>query len=254
MTTVRIRFPLERSYGKASHRCGRKCDAAGAGAAALATRLTNDDRLAGDYFGTQATMTLMATPCRCGRNVARLSSSKTKVPPGLRAWVLRIRSLASQATVQAWRHSPSTKRMTVPPGPAGPAGPAGPGGPCSPFSPWGPASCGFSSQADSAESANSTGIINRRTCMGARSLAIRAGYGAQEVKIAFRCVKGLLAPQRPCPRAPEAAAEALSPSFRLAAPAGNPFAHAVSEREPNGQSHGQVKYQGRHDHRLGNNH
>src|SRR5262249_30396197 len=51
--------------------------------------------------------------------------------------------------------------------------------------------------------------INRRTCMGARSLAVRAGYGAQEVKIAFRCVKGLLAPpperetlpQRPCPRA-----------------------------------------------------
>src|SRR5215831_8280146 len=29
----------------------------------------------------------------------------------------------------------------------------------------------------------------------ARSLAIRAGYGAQEVKIAFRRVKGLLAPR-----------------------------------------------------------
>src|SRR5262245_42865077 len=141
--------------------------------------------------------------------------------------------------------------MTVPPGPAGPAGPAGPGGPCSPFSPWGPASCGFSSQADSAKSANSTGIINRRTRMGARSLAIRAGYGAQEVKIAFRCVKGLPVPAG---STPEAAAEALSPSFRLATPAGNPFAHAVSEREPNGQSHCKVKYQGRHDHRLGNNH
>src|SRR5262247_2267463 len=39
-----------------------------------------------------------------------------KVPPGPMANVLRIRSLASHATVQVWRHSPSTKRMTVPPG------------------------------------------------------------------------------------------------------------------------------------------
>src|SRR5262252_2036469 len=37
------------------------------------------------YLGAQATTTLTATPCRCGRNVARLSSSKTKVPPGLMA-------------------------------------------------------------------------------------------------------------------------------------------------------------------------
>src|SRR5215470_15109190 len=117
------------------------------------------------HLGAQATTTLTATPCRCGRNVARPSSSKTKVPPGLMAWVLRIRSFASHATVHAWRHSPSTKRMTVPPGPAGPAGPAGPGGPCSPFSPWGPATC-LSSQAESAKSANSRGIINRRTGMG----------------------------------------------------------------------------------------
>src|SRR5262249_31591081 len=61
------------------------------------------------YLGAQATTTLTATPCREGRNVARASSSKTKVPPGLMACVLRIRSLASHATVQAWRHSPSTK-------------------------------------------------------------------------------------------------------------------------------------------------
>src|SRR5262249_46944788 len=57
----------------------------------------------------------------------------------------------------------------------------------------------FSSQAESAESAksaNSTGIINRRTCMGGTLPRYPAGYGAQEVKIAFRCVKGLLA--RPC--------------------------------------------------------
>ena len=38
-----------------------------------------------DYLGAQATTTLTATPCRCGRNVARPSSSKTKVPPGLMA-------------------------------------------------------------------------------------------------------------------------------------------------------------------------
>jgi hypothetical protein len=37
------------------------------------------------YLGAQATTTLTATPCRCGRNVARPSSSKTKVPPGLMA-------------------------------------------------------------------------------------------------------------------------------------------------------------------------
>ena len=37
------------------------------------------------HLGVQATTTLTATPCRCGRNVARPSSSKTKVPPGLMA-------------------------------------------------------------------------------------------------------------------------------------------------------------------------
>ena len=37
------------------------------------------------YLGAQATTTLTATPCREGRNVARPSSSKTKVPPGLMA-------------------------------------------------------------------------------------------------------------------------------------------------------------------------
>jgi hypothetical protein len=79
-----------------------------------------------------------------------------------------------------------------------------------------------------------------------------AGYGAQEVKIAFRRVKGLLA--RPFAGSTlEAAAKVLSPSLRLATPAGNPFANAVSEREPDGQSHCKVKYQGRHDHRLGDN-
>src|SRR5262249_22834040 len=140
------------------------------------------------HLGAQATTTLTATPCRCGRNVARLSSSKTKVPPGLMAWVVRIRSLASHATVQAWRHSPSTKRMTVPLGPTGPGGPAAPGGPCSPFSPWGPATC-FSSQAESAKSANSRGIINTRTCMGGALPRYPAGYGAQEVKILLRRVK-----------------------------------------------------------------
>src|SRR5262249_13043158 len=155
------------------------------------------------------------------------------------------------ATVQAWRHSPSTKRMTVPLGPTGPAGPAGPGGPCSPFSPWGPASC-FSSQAESAKSANSAGVINTRTCMGGALPRYPAGYGAQEVKIAFCHLKGSLRPAGSS--TPEAAAEALSPPLRLATPAGNPFANAVSQREPDGQSHRKVKYQGRHDHRLGNNH
>src|SRR5262249_12826711 len=37
------------------------------------------------HLGAQATTTLTATPCRWGRNVARPSSSKTKVPPGLMA-------------------------------------------------------------------------------------------------------------------------------------------------------------------------
>src|SRR5215472_7098417 len=92
------------------------------------------------YLGTQATTIFTVVPCRCGRNVARLSSSNTNVPPGLRACVVRIRSFASHATVQACRHSPSTKRMTVPLGPGGPAGPAAPAGPAGPaslFSPWG---------------------------------------------------------------------------------------------------------------------
>ena len=74
---------------------------------------------------------------RSGRNVARLSSSKTKLPLGPMANVLRIRSLASHVTVQIWRHSPSTKRMTVPLGsPAESGGPGAwaPGGPSLPFS------------------------------------------------------------------------------------------------------------------------
>lgn len=60
------------------------------------------------------------------------------------AYVVRMRSFSSQATLQAWRHSPSTNRMTVPVGPAGPAGPPGPAGPrspslpASPFSPFSP--------------------------------------------------------------------------------------------------------------------
>src|SRR6266576_6060514 len=122
----------------------------------------------GDYFGTQATMTLLATPCRCGRHVARLASSNTKVPPGFMAWVLRIRSFASHATVQAWRHAPSTNRTTVPLGPAGPGGPAGPAGPGGPGSPFSPcvAAC-FSSQAESARGANSKPTMNQRTCIGA---------------------------------------------------------------------------------------
>src|SRR5262245_13454785 len=53
------------------------------------------------YLGAQATTTLTATPCREGRNVARPSSSKTKVPPGLMASVLWMRALACHATVQA---------------------------------------------------------------------------------------------------------------------------------------------------------
>src|SRR5947208_968722 len=75
-----------------------------------------------------------------------------------------MRSFASHATVQAWRHSPSTKRMTVPLGPGGPGGPAGPaapGGPGSPFSPWE----AFSSQAESTRGASSKTMINERTCM-----------------------------------------------------------------------------------------
>src|SRR5215831_18621482 len=66
------------------------------------------------YFSAHARTTLAEAPCRWGRNVARFSSSKMKVPPGPMANALRIRSLASHATVQVWRHSPSTKRMTVP--------------------------------------------------------------------------------------------------------------------------------------------
>ena len=34
-------------------------------------------------FGAQARTTFTETPCRCGRNVALLSASKTKLPPGL---------------------------------------------------------------------------------------------------------------------------------------------------------------------------
>src|SRR5262245_10038837 len=171
------------------------------------------------HLGAQATTTLTATPCRCGRNVARPSSSKTKVPPGLMAWVVRIRSLASHATVQAWRHSPSTKRMTVPLGPTGPGGPAAPGGPCSPFSPWGPATC-FSSQAESAKSANSRGIINTRTCMGGALPRYPAGYAAQEVKILLRRVKrvsAMPAGQRPQHRGGGVVA-AVEPELTVAPP------------------------------------
>src|SRR5215510_4498399 len=78
------------------------------------------------HFCAHATTTLTGAPRRSGRNVARFSSSKTKLPLGPMANVLRIRSLASHVTVQIWRHSPSAKRMTVPLG--SPAGSGGPGG------------------------------------------------------------------------------------------------------------------------------
>src|SRR5262249_41377166 len=102
-----------------------------------------------------------------------------------------------------------------------------------------------------------------------------AGYGVREVRTAFRCLKGVRAPivglghkrsripallaagstpAAQMSRVPEAAIEAASPSFRLAASARNPLANAVSEREPDGKSHGQVKYQGRHGHCFGNDH
>jgi len=51
---------------------------------------------------------------------------------------------------------------------------------------------------------------------------------------------------------PEAPIEAPSASLRLAPSAGNPLANAVSERKPDGQSHREIKYQGTHGHRLGN--
>jgi hypothetical protein len=41
--------------------------------------------VAASHLGTQARMTLAATPCRWGRKVALLSASKVKVPPGLMA-------------------------------------------------------------------------------------------------------------------------------------------------------------------------
>jgi len=91
-----------------------------------------------DHFRTHARMTLTGLSCCSGRKVALLSASKMKVPPGLMANVSRMRSLSSHATIQGWRHSPSTKRMAVlsPAGPAGPGGPSGPGGPWSPLSPF----------------------------------------------------------------------------------------------------------------------
>jgi hypothetical protein len=49
----------------------------GGGAAALAGDLGHHP------FGAQARTTFTETPCRCGRNVALLSASKTKLPPGL---------------------------------------------------------------------------------------------------------------------------------------------------------------------------
>jgi hypothetical protein len=55
-------------------------------------------------------------------------------------------------------------------------------------------------------------------------------------------------------RVSEAPIEAASPSLRLAASAGNPLANAVSERKPNGESRYEIKYQGTHAHRLGNDH
>ena len=55
-------------------------------------------------------------------------------------------------------------------------------------------------------------------------------------------------------RVPEAPIEAPSPPLRLTAAAGNPLANAVSERKPDGKSHRQIKYQGTHVHRLGNDH
>src|SRR6266481_8876516 len=89
----------------------------------------------GDHFRTHARMTLTGLSCCSGRQVALLSASKMKVPPGLMAIVSRMRSLSSHATMQAWLHSPSTKRMTLPAGPVGPGGPAGPASPASPFAP-----------------------------------------------------------------------------------------------------------------------
>jgi hypothetical protein len=85
----------------------------------------------GDHLRTHARMALTGLSCCSGRKVALLSASKMNVPPGLIAIVSRMRSLSSHATIQGWRHSPSTKRMEVlsPAGPAGPGGPSGPGGP-----------------------------------------------------------------------------------------------------------------------------
>src|SRR5258707_3200686 len=88
-----------------------------------------------DHFRAHARMTLTGLFCCSGRKVALLSASKMKVPPGLMAIVSMMRSLSSHATTQAWLHSPSTKRMTLPTGPAGPGGPAGPASPASPFAP-----------------------------------------------------------------------------------------------------------------------
>lgn len=49
-------------------------------------RANRDERpVKAAHFGMQARTTLMATPCRWGRKVARVSSSNTKLPPGLMA-------------------------------------------------------------------------------------------------------------------------------------------------------------------------
>src|SRR5215471_8683333 len=111
------------------------------------------------------------------------------------------------------------------------------------------------------------------------SLAIRQNSPGEEVRIPFRALQraalGLRrrkrerppSNQRPWPagfsaaaarhgalRVPEAPIEAPSPSLRLAASAGNPLANAVSKREPDGERRHEIKYQGTHGYRPGNDH
>jgi hypothetical protein len=114
---------------------------------------------------------LVETPSCWGRKVARLSASNRKVPPGLRAYVLRILSSPSHATTHGARHSPSTKRTTVPLGPAGPAAPAGPSAPAGPGSPLGPG--GASKQPARADAARAQ-ISADKTRIGRQPLVV--GY------------------------------------------------------------------------------
>ena len=153
-------------------------------------------------LGTQAKITLAETPCRCGRKVALLSASKTKVPPGLIAKLFRMRSLSSHAIVHACRHSPSTKRIIVPLKPTGPAAPGGPGGPGDPGGPWSPFSpraTSFSPQPDT-NTDSSMAAMNHLTCIVCAPRIVSWGQKkgpdakTRRAKVPFRSAEDASAP------------------------------------------------------------